>query len=148
MIEIITSGGSKLLDMPEGGHIKLIYNNGDLMVRTCSRINDEIILVGERRWMITEFADFVFRECATWEHVKMPEKVNGYIITDRATVGKTDIAVGENMELCKPYATWQRVSGSEKYGAGRYFLKRFDALNDYTTRMFFEQQAFMAALVG
>lgn len=135
MIEFVTSNGQKLLEVPEGGCLRLYLSTGETMVRTVNCVNDYNVLIGDRLWNPSDMADFMVRNCETWEYEPHPETVQGYMITDRTVIGKKTIVLAHNPAAGSQYVTWQGHTDIEGYDWCHYFSGRDIALRDYKSRV-------------
>lgn len=132
MIRFIDTGYKELFCIPDGGYIQ-INNGGESRIRQCHYNDPTHVKVGSRLYHIHELVLALEHARATIEPV-VPEIIQGYVITDKTTVGDKTIVMAHNPDAVAPHVTWQQLKGREGYDLGHYYKNRNDAETDFFLR--------------
>ena len=130
-IRFINSKYEDLFKIPDGGYIKITLNNGEQKIRKCAFIDETHTKVGNNLFHIREFAEKMEKFRNTYEPCPTPEKIAGYMITDRIPVRNKEFVLAHNPKSVDPYVTWVRnLDYSSGYELGHYWSKQTTALTD------------------
>lgn len=65
----------------------------------------------------------------------MDQETNaGYVITDRLTIGNTELVIGQSENAPAKFVTWKCTKGERDYYWGHYFNDHMTALEDLCNR--------------
>jgi hypothetical protein len=134
-IRFIDSRYNELFRVPDGGYITITRDNGEQLVRKCAFVGECHTTVGHSTYHICEFAEMMERTGNTYAPCMKPEKVSGYMITDRTPVGNKEFIFAHNPKAADPYATWVTAKGEKSYEIGHYWSKKETAWSDYLCRI-------------
>ena len=130
-IRFIDSRYNELFTIPDGGYINITLDNGEMLTRPCRFRGECHVDVGNNVYHICEFAEKMERNGNKYEPCPEPEAVNGYIITDRISVGDKVFVLAHNPDAVQKYVTWQGYEDKSRgYDWGHYWNNRSDAWGD------------------
>jgi hypothetical protein len=134
-IRFITSDYKELFTIPDGGYINITRNDGEIITRQCSFVDECHVRVGSETFHIAQLADRMERAGNDCEPCPEPEIVHGYVIINRMPVGDKVYVMAHNPNAVQPFVTWQGYKEkSNGYDYGHYWSNRSDALSDYAKR--------------
>ena len=138
-IRFIDSNYTDLFKVPDGGYITITLNGGEQLIRQCAYAGECHAKIGMNFYHICEFAEKMERNGNTYEPNPAPEKVQGYLITDRMIVNNKEVVMAHNPNAPDPYATWIKHVGYPDYEIGHYWCSKDTARTDYFRRIDSEQ---------
>ena len=133
-IRFINSSYDELFKIPDGDHITVILENGESAIYKCTFIDEYHTTVGNKIFHIHEFATKMEHIGCKYEPCPTPEKVAGYLITNRMPVNNKEFVMAHNPKAVTPWVTWVRNKDYPGYELGHYWMKETHARKDYVLR--------------
>jgi len=134
-IRFIDSRYNELFKIPDNSYIMITLDTGEQSIRKCVFIDDTHVQIGGyNTFHICEFAEKMERVGSKYEPCSTPEKVAGYMITDRVPVGNKEVVLAYNPKAVAPYVTWVRHKDFPDYELGHYWSDKSKARIDLTLR--------------
>jgi len=134
-IRFINANYEDLFKIPNGGYITITLNNGEQLIRQCRFHGECHVEVGNNLYHICEFAEKMERAGNTYEPCSEPQKVAGYVITDRMPAREKVFVMGHNPNAVQPWVTWQSYPDNpSNFDWGHYWNNRSDAWGDLFRR--------------
>ena len=134
-IRFINSNYDDLFKIPDGGYISVTLENGESSIYKCTFIDEYHTTIGNRTFHIHEFATKMERIGCKYEPCPTPEKVAGYMITDRVSVNNKEFVAAHNPNAVTPWVTWVRNKDYPGYELGHYWTEQSHARKDYALRV-------------
>ena len=133
-IRFINSDYEELFKIPDGGYITIIRENGEQLIRKCDFMDECHTSISGHTYHICQFAEMMERSGNTYKPCPTPEKIAGYMITDRIPVNNKEVVMAHNPVAASPYVTWVRHTDFPDYEIGHYWSDKSIARNDFLLR--------------
>jgi hypothetical protein len=134
-IRFISSNYDDMFKIPDGGYIQISLSNGEQSIYKCTFIDECHTRIGNNTFHICEFAEKMEKIGSIYEPCPTPEKVGGYMITDRAPVNNKEFVLAHNPKAGSPYVTWVKHKDYPGYEIGHYWSDRRNARTDFALRV-------------
>jgi len=133
-IRFINSNYDELFKIPDGDHITITLENGESAIYKCTFIDEYHTIIGNKTFHIHEFAEKIELIGSKCEPCPTPEKVAGYMITNRMPVNNKEFVMAHNPNAVTPWVTWVRNKDDPGYELGHYWFESSHARKDYALR--------------
>lgn len=138
-IRFINSKYEELFRIPDGDYITITRNNGEQLIRKCVFMDECHTSFNGYTYHICQFAEMMERSGNKYAPCPTPEKVAGYMITDRIPINNKEFVMAHNPKAVSPYVTWVRHKDYPGYEIGHYWSERRIAKTDLFRRADAEQ---------
>jgi hypothetical protein len=133
-IRFINSHYEEIFKIPDGGFITITRNDGEQIIRECIFIDETHTSIGGHIYHICQFAEMMERSDNKYTPCPAPEKVVGYMITDRIPIKNKEFVLAHNPNAASPFVTWVRNKDYPGYEIGHYWSDRRNAKTDLFRR--------------
>ena len=133
-IRFINSNYEDLFKIPDRGYITITLDNGEQSIYKCVFIDEYHTTIGNNTFHICEFAEKMEKIACKYEPCPTPEKIAGYMITNRTPVNNKEVVMAHNPRAASPWVTWVRHLDFPDYETGHYWDKQSKARTDYMLR--------------
>ena len=138
-IRFIDSSYNELFRIPDGDYITITRTDGEQNIRKCVFLDETHTSIDGHTYHICQFAEMMERSGSTYAPCPTPEKVAGYMITDRIPINNKEFVMAHNPKAVSPYVTWVRHKDYPGYEIGHYWSERRIAKTDLFRRADAEQ---------